>query len=75
MTASDAERYFRDYEAIQAIGVASRGRGVVDGNGISVKLSALHPRYTWSQRERVLGEHAAEVEDPVPAGQGATTSG
>jgi len=57
MTASDAERYFRDYErAIQAIGVASRGRGVVDGNGISVKLSALHPRYTWSQRERVLAE-------------------
>ena len=57
MTAMDAERYFRDYErAIQSIGVASRGRGVVDGNGISVKLSALHPRYTWSQRERVLGE-------------------
>ncbi|HHW64791.1 MAG TPA: trifunctional transcriptional regulator/proline dehydrogenase/L-glutamate gamma-semialdehyde dehydrogenase [Rhodocyclaceae bacterium] len=57
MTAMDAERYFRDYErAIQAIGLASKGRGVVDGNGISVKLSALHPRYTWSQRERVLAE-------------------
>ena len=57
MTAADAERYFRDYErAIQAIGRASQGRGVVDGNGISVKLSALHPRYVWSQRERVLRE-------------------
>ncbi|MBV2264622.1 MAG: trifunctional transcriptional regulator/proline dehydrogenase/L-glutamate gamma-semialdehyde dehydrogenase [Thauera sp.] len=57
MTAADAERYFRDYErAIEAIGTASKGRGVVDGNGISVKLSALHPRYTWSQRERVLAE-------------------
>ncbi len=57
MTAADAERYFKDYErAIEAIGVASKGRGVVDGNGISVKLSALHPRYTWSQRERVLAE-------------------
>ena len=57
MTAADAERYFKDYErAIEAIGTASKGRGVVDGNGISVKLSALHPRYTWSQRERVLAE-------------------
>ena len=57
MTAADAERYFKDYEsAIHAIGQASKGRGVVDGNGISVKLSALHPRYTWSQRERVLAE-------------------
>jgi RHH-type proline utilization regulon transcriptional repressor/proline dehydrogenase/delta 1-pyrroline-5-carboxylate dehydrogenase len=57
MTAQDAERYFQDYErAINAIGKASKGRGVVDGNGISVKLSALHPRYNWSQRERVLGE-------------------
>ncbi len=57
MTATDAERYFRDYgRAIEAIGAASKGRGVVDGNGISVKLSALHPRYTGSQRERVLAE-------------------
>ncbi len=57
MTAEDAERYFKDYErAIHAIGKASAGRGVVDGNGISVKLSALHPRYTWSQRERVFAE-------------------
>ncbi|KAI5913120.1 trifunctional transcriptional regulator/proline dehydrogenase/L-glutamate gamma-semialdehyde dehydrogenase [Thauera sp. 2A1] len=57
MTAADAERYFHDYEsAIHAIGKASAGRGVVDGNGISVKLSALHPRYTWAQRERVFAE-------------------
>lgn len=57
MTAADADRYFGDYErAIEAIGQSSTGRGVVDGNGISVKLSALHPRYTWSQRERVLAE-------------------
>ncbi len=57
MTARDAERYFKDYErAIQAIGKASAGRGVVDGNGISVKLSALHPRYVWSQRERIMTE-------------------
>ncbi len=57
MTADDAQRYLSAYEtAIHAIGKAAAGRGVVDGNGISVKLSALHPRYVWSQRERTLAE-------------------
>ena len=56
-TAQDAARYFADYErAIHAIGQASAGRGVVDGPGISVKLSALHPRYSRLQRERVMTE-------------------
>ncbi|WP_037989442.1 bifunctional proline dehydrogenase/L-glutamate gamma-semialdehyde dehydrogenase PutA [Tepidiphilus margaritifer] len=57
MTAQDAARYLADYEhAIHAIGRRDAGRGVVDGNGISVKLSALHPRYHWSQPDRVLAE-------------------
>ena len=57
LTAPDAELYLRAYEqAIGAIGAASAGRGVHDGPGISVKLSALHPRYARSQRERVLHE-------------------
>ena len=56
-TANDATRYYRDYEtAIHAIGKASAGRGVYEGPGISIKLSALHPRYTRLQRARVLGE-------------------
>jgi RHH-type proline utilization regulon transcriptional repressor/proline dehydrogenase/delta 1-pyrroline-5-carboxylate dehydrogenase len=56
-TADDAARYYRDYEqAIHAIGRASAGRGIVAGPGISVKLSALHPRYTRAQRERVMTE-------------------
>jgi RHH-type proline utilization regulon transcriptional repressor/proline dehydrogenase/delta 1-pyrroline-5-carboxylate dehydrogenase len=56
-TAADAERYFRDYErAIHAIGEAAGGRGIHEGPGISIKLSALHPRYSRSQRERVMGE-------------------
>jgi RHH-type proline utilization regulon transcriptional repressor/proline dehydrogenase/delta 1-pyrroline-5-carboxylate dehydrogenase len=56
-TAHDAERYFRDYEnAIHAIGKASAGRGVYGGPGISIKLSALHPRYSRSQAERVMEE-------------------
>ena len=57
LTAADAERYYLSYEqAIHAIGQASGGRGIKAGPGISVKLSALHPRYVRSQRERVMGE-------------------
>ncbi|SEQ93040.1 L-proline dehydrogenase /delta-1-pyrroline-5-carboxylate dehydrogenase [Faunimonas pinastri] len=56
-TAADAERYYRDYEgAIHAIGKASAGRGIYEGPGISIKLSALHPRYTRAQAGRVMGE-------------------
>jgi RHH-type proline utilization regulon transcriptional repressor/proline dehydrogenase/delta 1-pyrroline-5-carboxylate dehydrogenase len=56
-TAADAARYYRDYEAaIHAIGTASNGRGVYGGPGISIKLSALHPRYSRAQAERVMGE-------------------
>ena len=56
-TARDAERYFDAYEAaIAAIGSAAAGRGPVESPGISVKLSALHPRYEMAQRKRVLDE-------------------
>ena len=56
-TAHDADRYYRDYEqAIHAIGKASAGRGLHEGPGISIKLSALHPRYSRLQRARVMGE-------------------
>ncbi|MGV8804686.1 MAG: trifunctional transcriptional regulator/proline dehydrogenase/L-glutamate gamma-semialdehyde dehydrogenase [Polaromonas sp.] len=57
MTEQDAERYLASYEqAIHAIGKASHGRGIHEGPGISVKLSALHPRYSRAQRDRVMGE-------------------
>ena len=57
MTARDAEAYLAAYEAaIQAIGRASAGRGIVAGPGISIKLSALHPRYSRAQVERVMDE-------------------
>lgn len=56
-TAEDAARYYAAYEAaIRAIGEASGGRGIFDGPGISIKLSALHPRYSRAQRGRVLAE-------------------
>jgi RHH-type proline utilization regulon transcriptional repressor/proline dehydrogenase/delta 1-pyrroline-5-carboxylate dehydrogenase len=56
-TAADAERYFEAYaRAIGAIGKAAGDRGPIDGPGISVKLSALHPRYEFAQCGRVLRE-------------------
>lgn len=57
MTAEDAARYLTDYEmAIRAIGKASAGRGIFEGPGISIKLSALHPRYSRAKIERVTTE-------------------
>ena len=56
-TAADAQRYFEAYrQAIHAIGRASGERGVQHGPGISIKLSALHPRYSRAQRARVMSE-------------------
>ncbi len=57
LTMADAGRYFRAYgEALDAIGQAAAGRGVLQGPGLSVKLSALHPRYLRAQVERVQAE-------------------
>ena len=56
-TAEAALHYFGAYkQAIATIGAASKGRGVYQGPGISIKLSALHPRYGRAQRGRVLRE-------------------
>ncbi|WP_315777702.1 MULTISPECIES: trifunctional transcriptional regulator/proline dehydrogenase/L-glutamate gamma-semialdehyde dehydrogenase [unclassified Bradyrhizobium] len=56
-TADDAARYFAAYEtAIHAIGRHSAGAGIYEGPGISIKLSALHPRYVSIKRGRVMGE-------------------
>ncbi|MDF0606526.1 bifunctional proline dehydrogenase/L-glutamate gamma-semialdehyde dehydrogenase PutA [Neisseriaceae bacterium TC5R-5] len=57
MTETDAQRYLQEYiTAIHAVGKAAAGRGVYAGPGVSVKLSALHPRYSRAQRERVMAE-------------------
>lgn len=58
LTADDAERYFNAYcEAIETIGKHTPPQtGVYKSPGISIKLSALHPRYQESQHERVLKE-------------------
>ncbi len=67
ITRADAERYFERYRhAIGALGASLRtepeGSAAASGSaagarpGISVKLSALHPRYEPAQRARVLPE-------------------
>ncbi|CNE99972.1 trifunctional transcriptional regulator/proline dehydrogenase/pyrroline-5-carboxylate dehydrogenase [Yersinia similis] len=57
LTEVDAQAYLLSYQqAIHAIGKASNGRGIYEGPGISIKLSALHPRYSRAQYERVMDE-------------------
>lgn len=56
-TATDAAHYFKAYKnAIQAIAAVNTGDGPIDSPGISVKLSALHPRYEWVKRQRSINE-------------------
>src|SRR3546814_9892984 len=58
MTMADADRYYRDYEAaIHAIGKVAGGRDVYAAPGISIKLSALHPRYRDRKSTRLNSSH------------------
>ncbi|MCV9879322.1 trifunctional transcriptional regulator/proline dehydrogenase/L-glutamate gamma-semialdehyde dehydrogenase [Brenneria izbisi] len=55
LTEKDAAAYLASYQqAIHAIGKASNGRGIYEGPGISIKLSALYPRYSRAQYARVM---------------------
>ncbi|WP_425998415.1 bifunctional proline dehydrogenase/L-glutamate gamma-semialdehyde dehydrogenase PutA [Caulobacter sp. DWR1-3-2b1] len=56
-TAADAERYEKSYaDAIQTVGKLSNKAGPETGHGVSVKLSALTPRYEATQEARVWDE-------------------
>ncbi len=56
-TEADARRYSRAYaKAIATLSEHADSRFVHDNPGISVKLSALHPRYEFVQRERIMDE-------------------
>ena len=56
-TSLDALRYFESYSrAIESIGDAAHGQPSLEAPSISVKLSALHPRYEAGQHERVMRE-------------------
>ncbi|MCG8435752.1 MAG: proline dehydrogenase family protein, partial [Gammaproteobacteria bacterium] len=63
LTAEDAQRYFDAYaEAIDAIGASKKPEDdVFSAPNISVKLSALHPRYEFAQRDRVINELVPRV--------------
>ena len=57
VTAEDAARYAASYaHAISAIGAYRRGSTIYSSPGISVKLSALHPRYSYTQEGRMWDE-------------------
>jgi len=54
-TEADALRYFKAYQdAIGALAKHATGEDIRFNPGISVKLSALHPRYEQAQRETML---------------------
>jgi len=56
-TMADAERYFARYrEAVERVAAWTRGTALSERDGISVKLSALHPRFEARQRGRVHAE-------------------
>ncbi len=64
MTAGDADNFLQAYAgAIDAIGKQAPSDDVRDNPGISVKLSALHPRYEEGQRERVMSELVPRVSE------------
>ncbi len=72
-TADDAQRYFTSYmDAIRSLGTsADPGRGIEGNHGISVKLSALHPRYEAAQSDRCIPELTAMLITLCEAAAGA----
>ncbi|TGD64710.1 bifunctional proline dehydrogenase/L-glutamate gamma-semialdehyde dehydrogenase PutA [Tabrizicola sp. WMC-M-20] len=61
-TEDDARRYHLAYsKAISAIAGAAKGNDIRANPGISVKLSALHPRYEVAKRDRVMAELVPRV--------------
>jgi RHH-type proline utilization regulon transcriptional repressor/proline dehydrogenase/delta 1-pyrroline-5-carboxylate dehydrogenase len=67
LTRADAERYRAKYSAaIAAVGRAAESReSITARHSISIKLSALHPRYEFTQTQRVLRELYPVIEQLV----------
>lgn len=65
-TQEDADRYLKAYrDAIIEIGEANKGKGFLKSAGISIKLSALHPRYEVQKAKRLESELFEKVKDLV----------
>ena len=61
-TRADAERYFSAYRtALKTLGAKTRGDDIFARASISVKLSALHPRFEEKQEARVISELLPKV--------------
>ncbi|MFN3238871.1 MAG: proline dehydrogenase family protein, partial [Pseudomonadales bacterium] len=57
LTQADADQYFESYaHAIEKIGESTDGGPIQDQPGISVKLSALHPRFELAKFDRLVKE-------------------
>jgi RHH-type proline utilization regulon transcriptional repressor/proline dehydrogenase/delta 1-pyrroline-5-carboxylate dehydrogenase len=57
LTTADANKYFKDYlMAIEAVGRDQYGKETSPAPSVSIKLSALHPRYEVANEQRVLTE-------------------
>src|SRR5690606_37589253 len=69
LTAADADKYFDAYRgAIEALRArTSADADVTTAPSVSVKLSALHPRYEYAQAGRAVPEIAAKLEQLVVA--------
>ncbi len=63
-TMADAERYFASYrDALKTVGHKTKGEDIFARASISVKLSALHPRYEEKTEARVMAELLPRVAD------------
>ncbi|NKB46996.1 MAG: bifunctional proline dehydrogenase/L-glutamate gamma-semialdehyde dehydrogenase PutA [Legionellales bacterium] len=61
-TERDAQCYYDSYrQAILTISETNPVQDPIQGSGVSIKLSALHPRYEFSQRKQVLTELVPKV--------------
>ena len=57
MTEADAQRYFNDYlHAIEEVCKDAADRTIYNGNSVSVKLSAIHPKYSRAKYNRTINE-------------------
>ncbi|MBB3344843.1 bifunctional proline dehydrogenase/L-glutamate gamma-semialdehyde dehydrogenase PutA [Luteimonas sp. RC10] len=71
LTQRDADRYLKAYQdAIDAIGRSGRFSDEIAAPSISVKLSALHPRYEHAKHARVLAELAPRLADLAQRAKG-----
>ncbi|MFK7902262.1 MAG: bifunctional proline dehydrogenase/L-glutamate gamma-semialdehyde dehydrogenase PutA, partial [Nitratireductor sp.] len=72
LTAKDADAFYASYaNAIKGLAEHASHSDIKENPGISIKLSALHPRYELSQKERVMHELVPRVKELARLAQNA----